>query len=443
MIMHRLLHARAAAAFLAAASACFAPPPGRAQDAASTDLPRERAAEARADRAADSLAPSVRNGRLLFASRSGDFRWWFDARLQVDGALYIEHLNSLSDGALLRRLTFAMKAGLYRDWETELGVDFGEQSDGKPQITLRDMLVRYAPPSAWFSLQAGNFKEPFGLEQLTSDRALTFMERSSASEAFGLGRRLGVQLRIRPSASAQATVAVMGHKAGSRIDKGQRDEGYAANLRATVAPLNRHGCALHLGLAGSWKQPDAVTDLPPNTIEINSRLETAVFDPKFLHTGDIGGVDHYLRWGAEALLIAGPLHVQAEAMETVIPRWGGIATVHLRGAYAQAALLLTGESRSYEADCGEVGTVDAPAHAWGALELAARLTVTDLNDPDALVFGGRAGQATLGLNYYPNPAILLQLDVSAVDLDQHATRKGSLEGDDDHAFIQMRVQAGF
>ncbi len=49
----------------------------------------------------------------------------------------------------------------------------------------------------------------------------------------------------------------------------------------------------------------------------------------------------------------------------------------------------------------------------------------------------------LGVNYYPNINIKLQFNYSMVDLDQYATRKGTLKGDDDHSFIQMRIQASF
>ena len=47
----------------------------------------------------------------------------------------------------------------------------------------------------------------------------------------------------------------------------------------------------------------------------------------------------------------------------------------------------------------------------------------------------------LGVNYYPNTNIKLQFNYSMVDLDQYATRKGNLMGDDDHSFVQMRIQA--
>lgn len=389
----------------------------------------------------DSIKAAVRNGKLVFASESGDFRWWFDSRIQVDGAMYFENKNAMSNGATFRRLTFAMKAMLHRDWEAELDVDFAEQVDTKSQIELRDMWVKYTPPEWDCSVQAGYFKEPFGMERLNSSRLLTFLERSSISNALPLGRRIGVQARYWWPELAQITGAVMGHEAGTRIDKGQRDEGFSTNLRASIAPVNRNGHNLHIGLAGSYKIPDATSELKANTIEISARTETYVFNPKFLHTGDIADVNNYYRYGAEAMYINGPLYMQAEAMGTSINRWYGKPVVHLKGGYILAAMLLTGETRYYYSDEGEVGPVEAPKHSWGALELAARFTYTDLNDLYAGVHGGQAHQLMLGMNYYPNASIKLQFNYSIVNLDQYATRKGNLIGDDDHSFIQMRVQA--
>jgi phosphate-selective porin OprO/OprP len=386
------------------------------------------------------IKAEVENGKLVFQSEDGNFRWWIDSRIQVDGAIYFENKNALSNGVDLRRLTFALKSTLWKNWYAELDVDFAEAVSTKSQIELRDMFVKYTFSKFNLSLQAGNFKEPFGLERLNSSRLLTFLERSAASYAFPLGRRVGVQARYWTD-FAQITAAVMGHETGTRIDKGQRDEGFSTNLRATIAPINHLGENLHFGLAGSYKIPDAVSDLKANTIEINARTETYVFNPKFLHTGDISDVDYFNRYGAEVLYINGPFYFQSEYMGTSVYRWYEKPTINLKGGYVMGTWMITGETRYYYADEGEVGPVEAPKHCWGALEFAVRYSITDLNDKGTDINGGQSNQLTLGLNYYPNTSIRLMLDYSYVNLDQFATRKGNLIGNDDFSFIQMRVQA--
>lgn len=386
------------------------------------------------------LGIEVRNGKLFFQSEDENFSWWFDSRLQIDGALYFENKNQMSNGTVLRRLTFAMKAVLWKDWQAELDVDFGEDVSVDPQTSLRDMWVQYTFPWINISLRAGNFKEPFGMERLNSSRLLTFLERSAATNALTLGRRVGISARYWNN-YGQITAAVMGHEPGSRVDKGQRDEGYSTNVRISAAPINKFGENVHIGIAGSYKIPDVVAGLKPNTIEINARTETYVFDPKFLHTGDISDVNYYNRYGGELMLIYGPLYFQSEFLGATIERWYGKPTVNLRGGYVMAAYMITGETRYYYVDEGEVGPIESPKNSWGAIELAARYSVTNLNHFSAGVFGGQSNQLMLGVNYYPNSNIKLQFNYSFVNLDKFATRKGNLIGDDDHSFIQMRVQA--
>lgn len=386
------------------------------------------------------LGSEMRNGKLVFESENGDFRWWFDSRIQFDGAMYFENKNAMSNGVHLRRATFAIKALLWRDWQAEVDIDFAEAVSTKSQVELRDMWVKYTFPTFNLSLQAGNFKEPFGMERLNSSRLLTFLERSAISNALPMGRRVGVSARYWTE-FAQVTAAIMGHETGTRIDKGQRDETFSTNIRASVAPINYFGENLHLGLAYSYKLPDVTSELRPNTIEISARTESYVANPKLLHTGDISDVNYYNRYGAELMYINGPFYFQSEFMGTSIYRWYAKPTVNLKGGYVMASWMLTGENRYYYVDEGEVGPIEAPKNSFGAFELAARYSVTNLNDLDTDIKGGQSNQIMLGLNYYPNPNIKLQFNYSIVNVDEFATRKGNLIGGDDHSFIQMRIQA--
>ena len=381
------------------------------------------------------LGAEARNGKLLFESKDGNFQWWFDSRIQLDGAVYFENKNPLSNGTYFRRLTFAFKSVLWKDWQAEMDVDFAEAV-----LDLRDMWVQYTIPDVNLSFRAGNFKEPFGMERLNSSRLLTFLERSSVANAIPLGRRMGIAARYWTD-YGQATIGAFGHEGGTRIDKGTLDEGYSTNLRVSVAPVNEHGKNLHFGAAASYKTPDAVPDMAPNAIEIKARTETYVFDPKLLHTGDLDAVNYYNRFGGEFMGIYGSFYFQAEYMATQVKRWYGKPTVNVNGAYATATWTLTGETRYYYADEGEVGPIESPKNSWGALELAFRYSTLNLNDFGAGIKGGKSKQMMFGLNYYPNVNIKLQFNYSLVDLDDYATSKGKFVGNDDHSFVQIRIQA--
>ncbi|MBI5726289.1 MAG: hypothetical protein HY965_00430 [Ignavibacteriales bacterium] len=381
------------------------------------------------------VASEVRNGKLVFESVDGNFRWWFDSRIQIDAAMYLEDKNLLSNGAMARRITFATKAVLHKNWQAEVDVDFAEGL-----IDARDMWIRFTLPKVNLAFQIGNFKEPFGLERLNSSRLLTFLERSAVSNAFPLGRRMGLSARYWNDLG-QVTAAIMGHELTTRIDKGTRDEGFATDLRVTAAPINSKGRVLHLGLAGAYKIPDAVADLSPNTIELKARNETYIFDPKLLHTGDIADVNYYNRYGFEGAFVYGPLYMQTEVQQASVVRWYNKPTATFNGGYVTMTYMLTGETRDYYVDEGEFGPSETPKSEWGALELAARYSVLNLNDADAKIFGGQANQLMLGVNYFPNNNIKIQLNYSMVNNDKNATSKGKFHGDDDFSFVQMRVQA--
>jgi phosphate-selective porin OprO and OprP len=381
------------------------------------------------------LGIEARQGKLVFESKDTTFQWWFDSRIQLDGASYFENKNEMSNGTIMRRVTFAMKTILWKDWQAEIDFDISEAV-----LDMRDAFIQYNSPDINLSVKAGNFKEPFGMEELNSSRLLTLMERSAISNALALGRRVGIAASYYTD-YGQATVGVFGHETGTKIDKGTRDEGYSTNARLTFAPINHHGSNIHLGTAASFKTPDAVPDLAANTIEIKARTETDVFDPKLLHTGDISDVNYFTRISGELLVVQGPLYLQAEYLGAKVVRWYGKAPVRLGGAYATLAWLITGESRQYFVDEGEIGPIDRPNNSWGALELAARYSICDLNDTDAGVHGGKSNILMLGVNYYPNPSIKLMLNYGKVALDQFATSKGKFAGDDDHSFVQARIQA--
>ena len=381
------------------------------------------------------LGTEARDGKLVFEAKDTTFQWWFDSRIQVDGAGYFDNKNPMSNGTIMRKVTFAMKTILWKNWQAEVDVDYGENV-----LDLRDAFVQFNVPNENLGFKVGNFKEPFGLDELISSRLLTFMERSMVSNAIVLGRRVGFSANYWQD-YGQVTVGFFGHEVGTRIDKGTDDEGYSTNVRLTLAPINQHGKNLHIGGAFSYKTPDAATGAPLNSTEIKSRTESYVFDPKLLHTGTIADINYYNRYSAEFMGVWGPWYFQSEYIGTKVIRWYGKPTVSLGGSYALVSYMLTGETRDYYVDEGESGPLEPPKHSWGALEVAARYSMCDLNDANAAIRGGKGNILTLGVNYYPVQTIKFMLNYGIVKLDQYATSNGKIAGDNNHMVVQIRVQA--
>jgi len=156
---------------------------------------------------------TVRNGVTWFENRERGYRFWFDARVQVDFANYhalrngiigLPHgeyfgnglfahpdaMESMPGGISLRRVRFAIKADLNHNWYAE--VDF---SAANGEFGLQDAYIQFNG-LRHFMFRVGNFKEDFSMEYTTSSRFVTMMERPMNITAFNFTRRLGFQAKF-------------------------------------------------------------------------------------------------------------------------------------------------------------------------------------------------------------------------------------------------------
>jgi phosphate-selective porin OprO/OprP len=161
---------------------------------------------------------------------------------------------------------------------------------------------------------------------------------------------------------------------------------------------------------------------PNNEQRFNSAPEVALSSSSyFLDTHSIQGSDRVRRYGLEAAHVSGPFSWQAEYMSAHLQRNSGLPSLNFTGWYAYASWMLTGESRDYRESNATFGQV-TPRVAWnghggGALEIAVRLSQTDLNDHD--VFGGKETNLTVGVNWYLDKSVRLSANlVHALELDK-------------------------
>ena len=259
-------------------------------------------------------------------------------------------------------------------------------------------------------LTVGNMKEPFSLDQLISDNATLFTERSLA-DAFAPARNVGFAAG-RHGEDWTLTASVFGGNANTGVS----DEGVAATARATYAPIRSDDRVVHLGLAGS------VRDLPRDGrgLSLSSRSEAFLFQREFVDTGDIRDASGIGRIGLEAAWREGPFLVQAEYIRTTVERFGAASPAQFQGGYVQASLVLNGPGRAYAlapeygatyAIFSGVKVPDAARVSRGGLgvfEIGARFSAIDLDD--AGIRGGIERDVTLGLNWYPDRNIRLMAD---------------------------------
>jgi phosphate-selective porin OprO/OprP len=365
-------------------------------------------------------------GGVEVTTYDGEFSFELGGRLMIDSANYNGATNQLGNGTALRRARLEAEGVMFGDWGYEFSIDFADKD-----ADIKDAYLSY---EGWHPLkfQFGQLKEPFSLEEMTSSRYITFMERALPNELTP-GRHIGVGARYY---SSNWTLA--GGVFGEGFDddvSNEGDEGWGASGRVTYSPWHDDTQALHLGGALAYRK---IND--KQEIQYDARPESDITDVKFLNTDDIEESDSILVSGLEAAWVFGPWSLQGEYMRSDVRRFVGNPDLSFDGWYLYGSWFITGESRDYKFKKGAFGRV-RPNSKSGAWELALRYSTLDLNDDS--IHGGEAKHWTAGLNWYINPNMRLMTNYILVDNDIDADDDGDVTGDDDLGIFQLRLQADF
>lgn len=331
-------------------------------------------------------------------------------------AANIARVGDVQDGAGFRRARVSVSGDAWQNIGYFMEYDFA--FPGRPSFMDVYFDVRQTQLG---TLRFGHWRQPFGMDGLTSVKELTFLERALPF-AFLPFRQIGLGI-FDQAYDETMTYALSGFRYptdtfGNNIgDNG----GYAMAGRLTFAPwLSDNGSRLvHVGGAYSFLDPASDVVRYRNQPEffisetgganlVPAGVPTAV--PPFVDTGPISTHNVNL-FAAEGGLVMGSLYMQSEAIYAVVNQIGG-RTLSFGGAYAYAGYFLTGEVRPYNRRNGVFGRVkplrNAGACGWGAWELAGRWSYIDLND--ANIVGRRLNDLTAGINWYLNPRTKVQFN---------------------------------
>lgn len=299
---------------------------------------------------------------------------------------------------------------------------------------ITDAYIGYDFNPRWY-VQAGQFKEPFNLENLTTSRFATFMERGLTT-AFTPGRRVGAMVGTRDKTPQGAWTAMAGIYDGRIGSLQDTDKTQDIAARVTYAHIPDPAHVLHVGLATTYRTPDNAG----NTIRYSTVPESRFAGGNFASTGAITNTDHAMQWGLEGAGVWGPFSLQSEAMRVDVSRDTGFSNATFNGYYLQASYYLTGEHRNYKTDRG-IFDRTSPLNpvtdgGWGAWQVAARYSAIDLTDGG--ITGGMVKDITLGLNWIPQRQVVVMGNIVKVDSSQ----AGPAGGDDPTLFM-LRTQIDF
>lgn len=326
--------------------------------------------------------------------------------------------GDIQDGADFRRARLSAKGSITETTNYFFQMDFG--FFGRPTFT--DVWVEQTQVPLLGNVRIGQWKQPFGLEVVSSFRYTTFMERSLLFQPFTPFRHMGVGFYDHTE-ELDATWAASVFRSGQDQFGGTLtdDGGWGTAERATMLPMWEEDGKryLHLGAGHFFHAPPDETynfrTIPEFYIGANGPGAVGTSGqavpggangtPFFLATGNLN-LSSYNVVGSELLWVDGPISLQSEAMVTMCDFQG--QSCALPGVYAQAGWFLTGEHRPYDRKLGTIDRVIPKenfgynaAGGSGAWEVAARFSWLNLNDNG--IQGGQLTDWTAGVNWYWNP----------------------------------------
>lgn len=286
-----------------------------------------------------------------------------------------------------------------------------------------------------FYLQGGQYKQPFNLENLGSNRFITFGERSSLT-AFTPGRRTGIMAGTVHNQGHRLWNGMLSYSDGGIGTSRREDDTRDITARVVVAHRPDPAQVLHAGVAASYRTPDNPTD----QITYNTAPENRFYGGDAVDTGAITATRYAMQWGAEAAGMWGPFALQGELMRVHVDREAGNPDSQFHGFYAEASYFLTGEHRTYLARRGvfdrAVPNASVAEGGWGAWQIAARYSTIDLTD--GAIHGGEMQNMTLGVNWIPHKQVRMTGDIVQVNTDSSGPAP-----DADPTLFMLRLQYDF
>jgi len=388
-------------------------------------------------------------------------------RLQVDTAIFNEtgdvpYIQATParpehNGIEFRRIYVGMRGTGFDVMEYKMEVDLAgtgttsntSSAEVKGRVLARDVYLQINELPVAGHIRIGNFYEPFGLEQQTSDLYTTFMERAN-THMLSPDRHIGIMAFDHYFDNDNATWAIgafcsAGGDGGMIFQDVHDHAATAVTGRTTWLPwydeaTNGRGL-LHVGVAATYR--DAWNDTFPLPLSASASTR-----PEESHLGQqyyasLTNVDHVEEVGGELAYVYGPFSVQSEYIGAMAHQIGGGETDCINACYVFTSYFLTGENRPYDRNTGaftrvkpyenffRVRDVDGNVSTGkGAWEVGYRWSYIDFSDavttPTAIypANGSRFSNHTVGVTWYLNPYTRLMLnDVYSSEttiLGQHA-----------------------
>jgi phosphate-selective porin OprO and OprP len=389
----------------------------------------------------------------------------------------------LDDGVNVRRARIGVIGKFLGDWNYALIYDFGGASDGfASTASVGGAAVGFLPGGALsgienaylsytgfkpfggkLAIEGGVMDLPYTLDEASSSNDLPFMERAASGitatniAAGDFRSTFGARWYTDTFwAGAYVTGPTTGaiHSASSVNPNGTTEQ-YGTFARVAGQIVSGKDYSLHIGGDAEWLiQPPHNLVAGTQTLTLSDRPEVRIDPTTLVSTGAIAGVSGAQVYSAEAAGTYGPLFFQGEYFWYNVDRtaFAPLPSLRFQGGYAEAAYVLTGETRTYNPAAASYGGI-VPANpfsltggGWGAWEIAGRFSTIDLNDQIAKasgVAGGKQTIYTLALNWYANGNVRLMFDYLHGDIAKQVSPTNFGNAGAKFDAFAMRTQVAF
>ncbi len=411
----------------------------------------------------------MRKGRPTFTSADGKYSVSVGLQLNYDFGAYFTgqtpNPNNRSAtlapyGENLRRarIPFAFR---YEDITAVVTPDFGGTPDGTP--TLYEANVSYTGLKP-VKFTVGYLNPSLTLADSTGSQDFMFMEEPSIanivrSVAAGDSRASAGGLGYGQQWFAAAYLT--GQKYGAQSTTTSINSQSGMSVRVAARPFTGSDYDIHIGFSGSDAFHLTRNAGGGQTTSFSDYPEARVDPIKLINTGTISGADSAYSWGPEFGARYKNFLIEGEFMGVGVNRsaYAGAPAPNLsyNGGYVEASWVLTGEPRRYNPATASFSK-PTPANPfspkdgkWGAFELAARYSATDLNSKTTTgissnvtggTFGGYQQIVTLGLNWYLNDNYRVMADYYISNIDKLNTAGKTQVGQNFQALL-FRLQATY
>lgn len=326
---------------------------------------------------------------------------WGDFTIKPRGRVFADYVSQDVDRAV--GLDFSDSEDRFRTARIGLQGSWGERwsfvAEGNftnGESNWEDLLIEYAP-NDHTAVTLGNFKS-LSLENLTSSRFTTFMERGTFADLIDAGRVMTLAAR-----TGGDNWSVTGGVHGDSVNDGapgDGDEQGGVFMRAHYAPVVTDETKIHLGV---WARDRDRRDDTAFRYRVRNNTN---FGARYTDAGSspLGAGDGDTAIGLEAAGVWRNFSVQGE-WATIDADLTGGGSAGATGYYVFASFFPTGEQRKYKAADGKFDRVSIrePLNrgGMGAVELAVRYDAADLTEFAGVPTAGEYSAVTLGATWYP------------------------------------------